>query len=135
MAIRSFLAINKTFLALKPANRSAGNENGEVIDTRNFSEMSILQSAGVVAGAPTSLISSIDWQESDDQIAWSPVVGLEQNILTLADSVSPSDISLRDIFKSRYIRPDYGLSFVGGASPNLDVSALVVLSEARYAPV
>jgi len=133
--VRQFLANNKTVLALKTADRSAGTVEGESIDTKGFSEMTAIQQAGLASGTPTSFSSDVSWEESSDESAWSAVAGVTLNSLTTADAIESGDITLRDKFAKRYIRPSQVLAFVGGSTPKLNSGVLVVLSSSNNLPV
>ncbi len=133
--VRQFLANNKTVLALKTVDRSAGTVEGESIDTKGFGEMTAIQQAGLTSGTPSSFSSNVSWEESDDETSWSAVTGVTLNSLITADAIESGDITLRDKFAKRYIRPSQVLAFVGGSTPTLNSGVVVILSDANVLPV
>lgn len=120
-----------------PAAASAGTRNGSAIDRLGYGSCIVAANVGASSGTPTSFTLDYKLQDSaDGSTGWadytppSGTAALTQ--ITAASALSSKNIDLAGA--KRYLRVVEVLAFVGGSSPTLGCSSVVVLGGAVVKP-
>lgn len=121
----------KALLSLVPATRTA-DANGTGVDTKGFNNAMIVIEAGDIDLANADETYAFTVQESDDNSSWSAnISGLTASV-TADNQVKVIEVTNLNTQRKRYLRV---VLDVGGTTPSIPCSALVLLGEPYSAPV
>jgi hypothetical protein len=117
----------KVMVGLPPLNAAAATRDGAVIDRQGYDSCVLFAQAGVSEGTPTSFTHDAKLQESDasDGTGMTDVAGAAVTQIVAVSTNQKKNVNLRGV--KRYIRVREVIAFVGGTSPKLNASAIVVL--------
>ncbi len=123
----------KTVRALSPQAKDAGAVNGVGIDRSDFYDAIAAIEVGATSGSPTSFTVDAKIQDSDDDSTYADVAGLTMAQIAAVDSHGEINFKLHGLrqFHRIVVTP----AFVGGTSPDVLVSATLVMGAARNNPV
>lgn len=128
----------KVAWGLSPLDNSAGTRNGTGIDRATpggqlYMGAVLSGRVGAASGTPTSFSAIYKLQDSaDNSTGWADY-GTAQDTVTADDGTGQVSVNLTGA--KRYIRVVEVIAFVGGTTPKVEGSAVVVLGGARSHPV
>jgi hypothetical protein len=109
-----------------PLANSAGTRNGTAVDRDGFDSCVLHGQTGASTGTPTSFTYALKLQESDDgSTGWADITGAAITTVTAASTAAKVNVNLSG--SKRYIRAVETIAFVGGTSPTLAASSVIVL--------
>ncbi len=123
----------KTEKAIAPQAAPAGALNGPGIDRLGLEFAVLVIETGAATGGPTSVDVDVTVEESDDNAAWGAIAGAPHIANLGTSSRGEFNLDLRG--RKRYIRVRITISFVGGASPTVQVGGTWILGESGNLPV
>lgn len=129
--MKSLYANIKALISLVPAVRTA-DANGTGVDTKGYNNALIVIQAGDIDLTTGDETYAFTVEESDDNSAWSSAISGLTASVTADNQVKLIAVKNLNTTRKRYIRVSLD---VGGTTPSIPVSALVLLSEPYSAPV
>lgn len=121
----------KVVPTLIPGSRNAAG-NGVGVDILGFNSVAVVFSGGAIGGTATPSFA-FELQESPDNTTFTPVSAVDMRGANAVVTAANATSTVSYIGNKRYIRA--ALKTVGGTSPTLDCSALVLLAGATNRPI
>lgn len=124
----------KTVTSVAPVTAATGAITGGAIDTREYGDAMAVVSVGVTSGTPDSFAVAAKIQHSEDgSTSWADVTGASITSVIAAGKTAEIAIDTeKHLASRRFIRLVVTPSFVGGTSPKVGVSGVVLLGNPTY---
>lgn len=118
--------------AVAPQSASAGNYTTGSANRVGFSEAIVMLVSGAVSGAPTATSVSVDIEHSDDGSTWASYA---TGVASLNGANQSTFAGVDLLGAKKYVRAKVNVSFTGGTSPGIQLSAVLVGAGSDKIPV
>jgi hypothetical protein len=124
----------KAVQSIAPVSSGAGAVNGTAVDTQDFGDGMLVVNIGAATGSPTAQTVDAKLQESaNGSSGWTDIAGAAMTQATVDDVTGEIKLRIENRAGSlRYVRPVVTPGFTGGSSPEIPVSATLILGNPTY---
>lgn len=122
----------RAVMSLRPAAARTADVNGESVDTLGFRDGMLVVEAGVIDLADANETYVVRIEESDNgSTGWTVVPGITGTI-TASNTTAVARLSELNVTRRRFLR---AVLDVGGTTPSILCTAVILLGEAYAGPV